>query len=163
MSNVNRPVTPSAAAHAERIRAGEEERQAAAKERDSRQTYEIYGERAAAAARADEELREQARRNDARARGEWVPGEEANGEDIEEAYDDEEYEEDADVDEEEAPVSTAERYARQERAKIKAEHEANLRARASQARAMGRPLAPQYPAMVRQVHRYADLPPQSAS
>lgn len=162
MSNVNRPVTASAAAHAERIRAGEEARQAAAKGRDSRQTYEIYGERAAADARADEELRHAARLRELQARGVLIADAEES-EDLEDEDVDEEYEEEADVDEDEVPVSTAERYARQERAKIKAEHEANVRARASQFRAMGRPLAPQYPAVAPQAHQLAHLWEKPAS
>ncbi|MEU0069541.1 hypothetical protein ABZ027_08350 [Streptomyces sp. NPDC006332] len=113
-------VTGSAAQHAERLRAREAERAAAGQERDGRQTAEIYGERAAAGWRADEALREQARRNDARARGEWVPGDEP-----EDVVDDEEFEdaeEEGDLEDGEEPVSTAELYARRERARQQAGH-----------------------------------------
>jgi hypothetical protein len=69
-------ITGSAAIHAERIRARDAERAAEVKERDGRQTAEIYGERVLAGYRADEELRRQADLNARRARGQWVPGDE---------------------------------------------------------------------------------------
>jgi hypothetical protein len=74
MSNPNPPVTDSAARHAARIRERDAQRaKTDDKPRDTRQTYEVYAERALAGARADQALRDEARRNDARARGEWLP------------------------------------------------------------------------------------------
>lgn len=73
--NMRQPVTPSAVMHAERIKARDAKRaKADPGPADTRQTYEIYGERAAAGARADEDVRQQALLNDRLARGEWVPG-----------------------------------------------------------------------------------------
>ncbi|MEV6833607.1 hypothetical protein AB0N17_03590 [Streptomyces sp. NPDC051133] len=72
MSNVNRPVTQSAAAHAQRIREqqrGEEERPAA-----GQSTAELYAARILPGYKRDEELRERARLNEMAARGRWVPG-----------------------------------------------------------------------------------------
>ncbi|MFD8739401.1 hypothetical protein ACFV06_31445 [Streptomyces sp. NPDC059618] len=134
MGSTGPAVTASAAAHAERIRARAEERAAAAEERDGRQTSEIYGARAAAGFRADEALREQARLNDARARGEWTPGD-TEEEDVEAEA--EEYEEEpAEDDDEGEHLSTAERYARRERARQAAEHQANVRAQGGAVRTM---------------------------
>ncbi len=73
MANGGPTITGSAAIHAARIRAREEERTAARKP-DGRQTFERYADRARARAQADEELRQQALLNDRLARGEWVPG-----------------------------------------------------------------------------------------
>ncbi|MGQ4402533.1 hypothetical protein ACN6K4_003315 [Streptomyces hayashii] len=87
--NMHQPVTASAAAHAQRIKAGEQTRKRAAGEREGRQTFEVYAERARAGAAADEALREEARKNELRARGRWVPGEE---EDVEEGDEAEEVE-----------------------------------------------------------------------
>lgn len=62
-------VTGSAAAHAERIARNEEARTTARSSTGGKQTFEIYAERAAAGARADEELRIAARRREMIARG----------------------------------------------------------------------------------------------
>lgn len=157
MSNPNPPVTASAALHAERIRARDTERAAAAKTPDARQTYEIYGERAAAGARADEEARRQALLNDRRARGEWTPGDEPEAdEDQDDEYDDTEEETDVE-DEEDTPLSTAEMYAARERERQAAERAANVRAHAGMVRTMDRPLAPQRSPTVAQPHRYAHV------
>ncbi|MFD9099310.1 hypothetical protein [Streptomyces collinus] len=67
--------TSSAAAHAERIRAREQaatERKAAPTGGQS--TAERYAAQVLPGYHADEELREQARLNEMRARGRWVPG-----------------------------------------------------------------------------------------
>ncbi|MYV42913.1 hypothetical protein GT030_29620 [Streptomyces sp. SID1328] len=89
MSNVNRPVTPSAAAHAQRIRereSGEQKPPAA-----GQSTPELYAQRILPSYKRDEELREQARLNELRARGQWVPGDQED-DDLE---DDQEQEEPA--------------------------------------------------------------------
>ncbi|MEH0551232.1 hypothetical protein [Streptomyces sp. B21-101] len=85
MTNVNPPTTASAVAHAQRIKAGEQTRKRAAGEREGRQTFELYAERARAGAAADEALREEARKSELRARGRWVPGEEVDVEEGDEA------------------------------------------------------------------------------
>ncbi|WP_019072393.1 hypothetical protein [Streptomyces hokutonensis] len=126
MSNVNRPVIASAALHAERIRAAEQQRAEAPRAtRTGQSTAERYAERALAGHRADEELRTRARMNELRARG--VIGADPEPDD-EEEYDDtdevEEYEEEG-----EQPVSTAERYARRERERQEAGRHAALAAR----------------------------------
>ncbi|WP_333736368.1 hypothetical protein [Streptomyces sp. IBSBF 2806] len=73
--NMRQPVTASAARHAERLRARDEQRATrTSSQTGGRQTSEIYGERAAAGFRADEALRERARLNELRARGMSVPG-----------------------------------------------------------------------------------------
>ncbi|MPY34102.1 hypothetical protein FNH09_23490 [Streptomyces adustus] len=154
---MRQPVTPSAAAHAERIRARAEERAAASQERDGRQTYERYAERAAAGYRADEALREQARVNELIARG--VIAADPEPEDLEEEdveYEDEEPEDD----EEDVPQTTAEKYAAIERERRAAERAVNVRAQTSMVQAMGQPLAPQRRPVVAQPHRYADTWPK---
>ncbi|MFD4790537.1 hypothetical protein ACFWN1_26490 [Streptomyces sp. NPDC058459] len=148
-------ITGSAAMHAERIKAREAARAKAADERDNRPTHEVYAERAAAGARADEALRERARMDELRARG--VISDDSEPDEAEE-YDVEEYEEEVveDDDEEGQPVSTAELYARRERERQKAEHAVNVRAQTGAVRAMGQPVWPQYPVPVKPPHRYAD-------
>jgi hypothetical protein len=121
-------ITGSAAIHAERIKARDAERAAGTKERDGRQTAEIYGERAAAGYRADEELREAARLGELRARGIITPDPEPETAVEEDDEGTDEYEEDEVVEEDDEPTSTAERYARRERERIKAERVANRRA-----------------------------------
>jgi len=122
----SRPVTSSAVAHAERIRAGETER-AQHQQAPTGTTAEHYAERALAGHRADEELRMRARMNELRARGVIGADEEP---DDEEEYDDteqvEEFEEEPEDDDEN--VSTAELYARRERARQRAEHKATVAA-----------------------------------
>lgn len=121
----------SAAIHAERIRAREAERAKAAESavRDPRQTFEVYAERAAAGARADEALRLEAERRAKRARGEWVPGDgEEDDDQAEEEYEEPAEDVEEDVEDEEGPVDTAELYARRERKRIAAEREANIAA-----------------------------------
>jgi hypothetical protein len=99
-----KPVTASATMHAERLKARDAKRaKADDAHTDTRQTYEIYAERAAAGARADEALRERAKLNELRARGMSVPGDEA---DVDE--DDEEREE---VEESADPTDNPERRA----------------------------------------------------
>lgn len=124
--SVNRPVAPTAAAHAERIRARAEERAATAEEPDGRPTWERYADRALAGARADEALRQEARKNELRARGLWVPGDEPEADEEEEFEEPEEEVEEAD--EEAEPKTTAEVYAARERARQRAEHGAILKA-----------------------------------
>lgn len=153
MANVNPPVTASAAAHAARLRAREEERAASSKDRDTRQTFERYAERAAAGFRADEELREQARMGELRARGVITADEEPDVE----ADEGEEYEEEqADDDTEDEPLSTASRYAAVERKRRTAEHRANVAAQAGAVQTMTPLAGNQYPARVAQPHRFAD-------
>lgn len=89
--NINPPATPSAMMHAERIRAGE---QASAAKQDGpagQSTAEMYAARILPGYKADEALREEARRNELRARGTWVPGdddlEEDEPEEVEETTD----------------------------------------------------------------------------
>ncbi|QJS13216.1 hypothetical protein HKX69_30020 [Streptomyces argyrophyllae] len=89
-SNPNPPVGASAALHAQRIREREAQADAGPSRRTGgRQTYEIYGERALAQARADEELRRRAEENDRRARAEReaadVPEVDGDAEQVEEA------------------------------------------------------------------------------
>lgn len=80
----NPPVTASAEMHAARIRARDAKRAESAEGRPGgRQTFEIYGERALAGARADAAARERAARNDLRARGQWVPGDAPDADDEE--------------------------------------------------------------------------------
>lgn len=117
-NHVNPPVSGTAAAHAARIRAGEEARAVKPAADAGQTTAQRYAARALAGAQADEALREEARRNDRRARGQWVPGDEEeeldaelDEEEAEAEFEDEE-EEDG---EEEQPLSTAERYAAIER------------------------------------------------
>ncbi|MGW1503757.1 hypothetical protein ACWCQW_35395 [Streptomyces mirabilis] len=123
----NPPVTASAAAHAARIRAGEEEFRAARSDAPAGQsTAERYAARALAGAQADEALREEARRNDLRARGQWVPDDE---EELDEEEAEAEFEDEGEEDDEEAqPLSTAERYAAMERKRQAAERKATLKA-----------------------------------
>ncbi|MEU8031943.1 hypothetical protein AB0C13_25405 [Streptomyces sp. NPDC049099] len=155
MSNVNRPVTPSAAAHAARIRAGEE-RSAASGERDTRQTYEIYGERAAAQARADEELRHRAHMSELRARGvitaDDEPEDDEEFEDQAEEYEEEELAED---DDEEEQPSTAERYAAIERKRQQAERAATLAAHKGAVTTLV-PQGHRHAEQLVQPHRFAD-------
>jgi hypothetical protein len=134
--NMRQPVTSSAAAHAARIKARDEERaNADASPVDTRQTFERYAERAAAGARADEELRQQARMGELRARGVIAAEPESEGaEDEYEEYDDEAPE---DAEEDDEPVSTAERYARRERERQRAEHQATLTAHRGSTWALG--------------------------
>lgn len=122
------PVTPSAAAHAERIRVREQARTAEQGTAPAAQsTAEMYAARILPGYRADEALRQQARMNELRARGMWVPSddEETEGaEDEFEEYDDTD-EEVEEVDDEERPRTTAEIYAARERKRIEAERVAN--------------------------------------
>lgn len=83
MAHVNRPVSATAAAHAARIRAGEEARAAKPDTPAGQSTAEIYAARILPGYRADEALREQARQADLRARGRWVPGDDAEDEEDE--------------------------------------------------------------------------------
>lgn len=123
---MSQPVTPSAAAHAARIKARDEERAKANEQPDTRQTYEIYGERARAGFRADEELRQQARMSELRSRGVWTPGDEEVDDDAAaEEYEEEVLDDEDDESEEDAPMTTAELYARRERERQRAEHTAN--------------------------------------
>lgn len=71
MSTVGPKITGSAAIHAERIRARDAAREQESGERrvpEGRQTFEVYGERALAGARADEAARRRAEEADRRAR-----------------------------------------------------------------------------------------------
>lgn len=123
------PVTASAATHAGRLQARDAESTARPA---GKSTAQHYADRILPGYRRDEELREQARLRELRARGVITPDPEPDAD--EEDYDvDEEYEEEPDV-EEEAPMSTAELYARRERERQAAEHAANLRAQAGAVR-----------------------------
>lgn len=152
--NPNPPVTQSAATHAERIRA-REQRAVGRKPAVGQSTAELYGARALALVQADEELREEARRNDMRARGQWVPGD-ADEYDDGEDYEVEEYEEEmAEDDEEERPVTTAERYAAIETERRTAERAATLAAHKSAVRTI-EPQGHRYAAQLAQPHRLVD-------
>ncbi|MGW4139373.1 hypothetical protein ACWELV_21660 [Streptomyces mirabilis] len=83
MNHVNPPVTASAAAHAARIRAGEEVRAAEREVPTGQSTAEMYAARILPAYRRDEELREEARKAEMRARGRWVPGDDEEDEEEE--------------------------------------------------------------------------------
>ncbi|MGW1669014.1 hypothetical protein [Streptomyces sp. NPDC002324] len=153
-SRMGPPVTPSAAAHAERIRARTEERAAEQTETTAGQsTAERIAAQVLPGYRADAALREQARLSELRARGVISDG--AEPEDAEEEVPVDEDEDD--VEENDKPVSTAERYARRERQRQQSEREANRRAHEGAVRAMAQPLPPQYPAMAAQPHRFAHL------
>lgn len=123
----------SAAVHAERIRAGEAERAGRAQSPSATSTAERYAARILPGYRADEEARERARLSELRARGVISADPEPEDEEVEE-YDEEVVDED---DEEDEPTSTAERYARRERERIKAEREANQRAWAGSTWSLG--------------------------
>ncbi|MEW2083476.1 hypothetical protein [Streptomyces sp. NPDC005283] len=84
--NGNPPTTPSATMHAERIRARTQPGNDA-KEPAASSTAELYAARILPGYQADEELREEARKSELRARGTWVPGDDA------EDYDEEDEEE----------------------------------------------------------------------
>lgn len=156
--HANPPVTPSAAAHAERIRAGEEERTAdSGTRRDGRQTFELYAERARAQALADEELREAAALRELQARGIISADEEL----VDEADDEGELEGE-DVDEGEGePLSTAERYAAVELRRREAERKANVAAQTGAVQTIGQPVGHRHAAP--QPHRYAHLWQKPAS
>lgn len=150
------PVTPSAAVHAERIRARTEVR---AEEEPGTTAGQSTAARIAARIlpgyKADEALREQARLGELRARGVITAADEEPDPDEGEEYevlDEEEIDED-DVEEDDEPVSTAERYARRERQRQQAEHQATLAAH------RGRAPAPQvghlYAAQLAQPHLFA--------
>jgi hypothetical protein len=145
-------VGSSAAAHAERIRAGEVARAGRAQPSSAPTTAERYAARILPGYHADEELREAARLSELRARGVITPDPEP--EDLEDEFDEEELE--SEEDEEDAPLSTAERYAAVEVKRRAAEHEANLVAHKS----AGQQAVPQvryrYAAQLSQPHRYAD-------
>ena len=159
--HVNPPVTPSAAAHAERIRQGQQRSESASSAAGGRQTAELYGARALAQVRADEALREEARRNEMRARGQWVPGDD----ETDEFEEDEQEPEDSDeeFDEEVESLSTAERYALIERARREAEHRANLVAQKGAGQPTPPPQVHRYAAQGAQPHRYAHLWQKPAS
>ncbi|MFJ2964249.1 hypothetical protein ACIPIC_18360 [Streptomyces collinus] len=146
------PVTGSAAVHAERIRAREER----AEERTpptGQSTAERIAARILPGYRRDEELREQARLGELRARG--IISAEDDEPDVDEV---EEYEEEpeAEGDAEEAPLTTAERYAAVEMERREAEHAANLRAQAGAGRPVAQPVGHRYAAQLAQPHRYAN-------
>ncbi|MGW3024513.1 hypothetical protein [Streptomyces sp. NPDC001221] len=149
--HVNPPTTRSAALHAERIRAAEEER-TASERKDGRQTYEVYAERALEQARADEELREGARMRELQARGVISAAEDLDEED-------EEFEPE---DEEEKPPSTAERYAAVELKRREAEHQANLVAHRGAVQTIGA-TGHRHAAQLAQPHRQAHLWQKPAS
>ncbi|KND40091.1 hypothetical protein IQ64_35810 [Streptomyces stelliscabiei] len=137
------PATPTAVAHAERIRASTEGRPAEqAGTGGGQSTAERIAARILPGYRADEALRQQARLGELRARGVIA----AEDEPVDE---DEEYDEEVLVDEEEGdevPVTTAELYARRERERQQAEHAATLAAH----RSVGQAAAPS------QVHQYTE-------
>lgn len=149
----------SAAAHAERIRAGEVARAGRVQPPSAPTTAERYAARILPGYHADEELREAARLSELRARGIITPDPEP--EDLEDEFDEEVDEEEMEPeedeeDEEDKPLTTAERYADVEVKRRAAEHEANLVAHKS----AGQQAVPQvryrYAAQVAQPHRYAD-------
>ncbi|MEU9264580.1 hypothetical protein AB0E04_03875 [Streptomyces sp. NPDC048251] len=142
--NMRQPVTASAAAHAERIRSGGQ-RAEVGKPAAGQSTAERIAQRILPGYRADAELREQARMNELRARGVVTP--DAEPEDVEDEYDEDQEDEILDEDDEEEAPSTAELYARRERARQKAERAATLAAH----RSVGQVAPPP------QVHRYAEI------
>jgi hypothetical protein len=148
MSNVNPPTTSSAAAHAARIRAREE----SAEDRKpvaGQSTAERYAARILPGYRRDEELREQARLSELRARGVISAVDE-------EPDEDEEFEvlvEDEAEDVEEAAPSTAEIYAARERERQQAEHAATLAAHRSAGQTAPPPQGHQYTERVAQQYR----------
>lgn len=149
------PAMASAAAHAERIRQAAEERdQAPAELPEGVTTVQLYAERALAGVRADEALRKQARDNDRRARGEWVPGVEDDAEEADE-HEDEPDDEPDDVEpkaEDDEPVPTWEQYAARERERIAAGRAAT---RVAHRGAVGpRQPPPRSKSWQRQPHRY---------
>ncbi|MGW6924480.1 hypothetical protein ACWGA9_24865 [Streptomyces sp. NPDC054950] len=124
--NPNPPVIASAAAHAARIR-GREERAEDRVPEAGLSTAERIAQRILPGYRADEELREQARLSELRARGVIA----AADDEPDEEYDvvvDEEVDEAPEV---EAPKTTAEIYAERERARQQAERAATLAAHRS--------------------------------
>ncbi|NMI57102.1 MULTISPECIES: hypothetical protein [unclassified Streptomyces] len=83
-NHVNPPVSPTAAAHAARIRVGEEAANAEHEAPTAGQsTAELYAARILPGYKADEALREAARQAELRARGRWVPGDDAEDEEDE--------------------------------------------------------------------------------
>lgn len=153
MTDKLRPaVTPSAVMHAERIRAQEKEQPSG---QAAQSTAERYAQRILPGYRADEELREQARLNELRARGTWVPGDEEPDEG--EGFEDEAPEDKVEDEEpESAPLTTAERYAAVETERRAAEHQANLTAHKSAGRTAPAPVGHRYAAQLVQPHNYAD-------
>jgi hypothetical protein len=155
MTNHKMPeATASATMHAERIRAREK-----SAERDvpagGQSTAELYAARILPGYKRDEELREQARLNEMRARGRWVPGDDVDEdgeeyEQVEEEYEDEEPEDDGGE-----QLSTAEKYAAIETERRRAERAATLAAHKSVVRTI-EPQGHRYAAQLAQPHRLAD-------
>jgi hypothetical protein len=145
------PATPTAVAHAERIRASTEGRPAEqAGTGGGQSTAERIAARILPGYRADEALRQQARLGELRARGVIAAEDEEPDEGEEyEVLDEQETDED---DEEEAP-STAELYARRERERQKAEHAATLAAHKSVGRAAVPQVGHNYAAQLAQPYR----------
>ena len=98
-----------------------------------------------------------------RARGQWVPGDDETDETDEFEEEPEGSGEEFDEDEEEAPLSTAERYAVIERARRAAEHRANLVAQKGAGQPTPLPQVHRYVAQGAQPHRYAHLWQKPAS
>ncbi|MEH0582823.1 hypothetical protein QA942_01415 [Streptomyces sp. B21-106] len=120
MTDNMQPVTASAAAHAERIRASDG-RTEGGKPAAGQSTAERIAQRILPGYRRDEELREQARLNELRARGVITAEDEEPDED--EEYDvvvEDEVDEEPEAEE---PKSTAERYAARELERQKHEHD----------------------------------------
>ncbi|MEU5195234.1 hypothetical protein AB0G86_14430 [Streptomyces scabiei] len=161
-SRMGPPVTPSAAAHAGRIRARTEERAAEQAETAAGQsTAERIAARVLPGYRADEALREQARLNELRARG--VIAADPEPEDVEETYEEEVLVDEDDEFEDGQPLSTAERYAAVERERRAAEAKANRAAQGGALRTWSPIVGNQYPPPKATPHRYADRWPKPAA
>lgn len=152
-------VTPSAAAHAERIRTGEQRSEATPLAGQS--TAQRYANRILPGYQRDEELREQARMGELRARG--VIAADPEPEDAEAEYADDEPEPDEDVEEDGEPLTTAQRYAAVERERRAAEAKANRAAQSGAVRTWSPIVGNQYPPPVATPHRYTDRWPKSAA
>lgn len=164
-NHVNPPVSGTAAAHAARIRAGEEARAAKPAAAAGQTTAQRYAARALAGTQADEALREEARRNDRRARGQWVPGDEEeldaelDEEEAEAEFEDEEEEDGG----EEQPLSTAERYAAVERERRAVERKATVKAHRGAVQTLVQPTGHRQAGQLAQPHRYAHVWQKPAS
>jgi hypothetical protein len=150
--HVNPPVAPSAAAHAERIRA-REQRADGGQSTTGQSTAERIAAQILPGYRRDEELRQAARMRELQARG--VITADSEPEDVEEEdVEDEEPEADG---EEEQPLTTAERYAAIERARQTADRQATMAAHRGAVQATVQPAGHRYAEQLAQPHRYAHV------
>jgi hypothetical protein len=153
MTNVNPPTTPSAALHAERIKARTKSKEQAPA---GQSTAEQIASRILPGYRADEALREEARKRELQARGIVSADEDLEGEvDEEEGVEPEDEEEDE-------TLSTAERYAARERKRQTAERKATLAAHKGAVQTTGS-AGHRSAAQLAQPHRQAHLWQKPAS